>query len=123
MKNHLSDIYCELENYGQVYRRGSFFMPRGGGITIGRNVSVKLLGNTDADRYLLHHETGHLSQINDMGAAKFYLRTAKEYVIKPGFSASYYTPGTLEYGANYYSYQRLGYYYSHYYKDFRYTFP
>jgi hypothetical protein len=59
------------------------------GITLGRNVAVKLTGNLDYDRYLLQHETGHLSQINDMGAAKFYGRTAKEYIIKPGFSASY----------------------------------
>jgi hypothetical protein len=93
------------------------------GITLGRNVSVKLTGDLDYDRYLLQHETGHLSQINEMGATKFYLRTAKEYIIKPGFSASYHTPGTLEYGANYYSYQRLGYYYSNYYRGFRFTFP
>jgi hypothetical protein len=62
----------------------------------------------------MHHETGHLSQINEMGAAKFYGRTAKEYIrhsfSKEGFLSVYYTPGTLEYAANYYAYSNLGYF-------------
>ncbi len=115
------EIYCEVPDYGQVYRRGSFFMPKGSGITLGNNVAVRFTGDTDYDRYLLHHETGHLAQINEMGATRFYLRTAKEYVIKPGFSATYTTPGTLEYAAQHYTYQRLGYYYR--WNQLRYFFP
>jgi hypothetical protein len=113
--------YGTLEDFGQVYRRGSIFMRSGSGITLGRNVAVKLTGDFNYDRYLLNHETGHLSQINDMGMAKFYARTAKEYIIKPGFSATYTTPGTLEYAAEYYAYQRLGYYYR--WNQLRYSFP
>lgn len=114
--------YGTLEDLGQVYRRGSIFMPKSTGITLGRNAVVRLTGDLDYDRYLLQHETGHLSQINDMGMAKFYGRTAKEYIIKPGFKVTYYTPGTLEYDADYYSYKRLGYYYN-YWRVRRTTFP
>jgi hypothetical protein len=103
------EIYCELPDFGQVYRRGSIFMRAGDGITLGRNVAVKFTGDTDYDRFLLHHETGHLSQINAMGAARFYMRTAKEYLIPPGFYNTYTTPGTLEYAAEYYAYSKLGY--------------
>lgn len=56
-------------------------MKRSTGITLGRNVAVKFTGDTDYDRYLLHHETGHLSQINEMGATKFYSRTAKNIFV------------------------------------------
>jgi RHS repeat-associated protein len=115
-----SDIYCELENFGQVYRRGSIFMPKRSGITLGRNVAVRLTGDTDYDRYLLHHETGHLSQINEMGAAKFYGRTAREY-IKYGLGNVYNMPGTLEYATDYYAFLRLGYYYNA--SGIRYSFP
>ena len=114
------DTYCELENFGQVYRRGSLFTPRGAGITLGRNVVVKLTGNTDYDRYLLHHETGHLSQINDMGVFKFYSRTIREY-IKIGLNNVYGTSGTLENNAEWYSYQKLGYYYG--WRGISYSFP
>ena len=112
------EIYCDLENFGQVYRSGSIFTPRGAGVTLGRNVVVKLTGNTDYDRYLLHHETGHVAQIDKMGAFKFYTRTASEYAknytraFGMGILPVYQTPGTLEYAANYYAYGRLGYYYN-----------
>jgi hypothetical protein len=110
------EIYCEVPDYGQAYRRGSIFMGGGSGITLGRNVAVKFTGNTNSDRCLLHHETGHLSQINDMGATKFYGRTAREYVrhlfSKGGFYSVYTIPGTLEYATDYYAFQRLGYYYN-----------
>jgi hypothetical protein len=102
--------YGSLEDFGQVYRRGSIFMKKGSGITLGRNVSVQLTNNIEYDRYLLKHETGHLSQINETGNAKFYFRTAKEYMTN-GFYNSYKTPGTLEYEANFYAFQRLGYYF------------
>jgi len=110
------ELYCILEDYGQVYRRGSIFTPRGTGITLGRNVVTKLTGYTDYDRYLLHHETGHINQINEIGAFKFYTRTLSEYIkyysgpfgIAPVYSA----PGTLEFGANSYVYSNLGYYYN-----------
>ncbi len=115
-----SETYCELEDFGQVYRRGSIFTPRGAGVTLGRNVVTKLTGNTDYDRYLLHHETGHLSQINKMGAFRFYTRTAREY-LKYGLRYVYSTSGTLEYGAEYYAFRRLGYYYS--WMGLRFFFP
>lgn len=81
---------------------------------------AKLTGNLKYDKYLLQHETGHISQINDMGAARFYTRTAREYM-KYGLRNVYSTSGTLEYGAEYYSYQRLGYYYG--YRGISYSFP
>ena len=112
--------YGTFEDFGQVYRRGSIFMPKGSGITLGRNVAVRLTGNLDYDRYLMQHETGHLSQINDMGMAKFYGRTAKEY-LQYGLRNVYCTSGTLEYGAEYYAFQRLGYYYGCYGRSI--TFP
>lgn len=119
------EIYCDVPDYGQIYRRGSIFMRSGDGITLGRNVAVKFTGYTDYDRYLLHHETGHLSQINDMGAAKFYGRTIKEYArhlfSKGGFRSVYTTPNTLEYNAEFYTFQRLGYYYDA--NGIRYVFP
>ena len=102
--------YGLLEDYGQIYRRGSILFKSGSGITLGRNVSVKLTGDIEYDRYLLKHETGHLSQINKTGNAKFYYRTAKEYMTN-GFFNTYKTSGTLEYEANYYAFKRLGYYY------------
>ena len=52
--------YGLLEDYGQIYRRGSILFKSGSGITLGRNVSVKLTGDIEYDRYLLKHETGHL---------------------------------------------------------------
>ncbi|MBO7588752.1 MAG: RHS repeat-associated core domain-containing protein [Bacteroidaceae bacterium] len=102
--------YGTFEDFGQVYRRGSIFIKNGAGITLGRNVSVQLTGDIEYDRYLLKHETGHLSQINITGNGKFYYRTAKEYMTN-GFFNTYKTSGTLEYGANFYAFQRLGYYY------------
>ena len=112
--------YGTLEKFGQVYRRGSIFMPQGSGITLGRNVAVRLTGNLDYDRYLLQHETGHLSQINDMGMLKFYGRTSKEYM-QYGLRNVYCISGTLEYGAENYAFQRLGYYYGCYGRSI--TFP
>ncbi|MEY3417126.1 MAG: hypothetical protein RL060_1238, partial [Bacteroidota bacterium] len=101
------EIYCEFENFGQIYRRGSIFTPKGYGVTLGRNVVVKLTGDTDYDRFTLHHETGHIVDINKMGVLKFYGRTAYEY-IKYGRNETYTLPGTLEYSAEYYAYKKLG---------------
>ncbi|NJK97878.1 MAG: hypothetical protein HC905_25875 [Bacteroidales bacterium] len=112
------EIYCELEDFGQTYRRGSIFTPKGAGITLGRNVVTKLTGDTDYDRYILHHETGHLSQINRLGSFKFYSRTASEYAkhytkaFGLGIRPVYQTPGTLEFEANKYAFDKLGYYYN-----------
>jgi len=105
------EIYCDLEDYGQVYRSGSIFTPRGAGITLGRNVVVKLTGNTDYDRYLLHHETGHIIDINKMGAYGFYRRTLSEYR-QYSLKYVYDTPGTLEWSAESHAFQRLGYIYN-----------
>ncbi|MDL2215376.1 hypothetical protein LJC00_04225, partial [Dysgonomonas sp. OttesenSCG-928-M03] len=103
-----SEVYCDLPDYGQVYRRGSIFMPRGTGITLGNNVAVKLTGNTDYDRFLIHHETGHITQIAEMGAARFYRRTLSEYA-KYGLSNVYDSSSTLEYATDHYAFGKLGY--------------
>ena len=118
------NIYENLSDYGQIYRRGSIFMPRGSGITLGNNVSVKFTKDIDYNRYLLQHEIGHLFQINEMGLSKFYGTIAKEYIrhlfSKGGFYSVYTTPGTLDYAADQYAFNRLGYYFSN---GIRYTFP
>ena len=75
---------------------------------MGSNVVVKLTGNIDYDRYLIHHETGHSDQISKIGMARFYVRTLFEYA-KYGLGQVYGTAGTLEYAADYYAYCRLGY--------------
>jgi hypothetical protein len=112
--------YGTLEDFGQVYRSGSIFTAKGAGAAIGNNVVAKLTGNVRYDKYLLDHEVGHMSQINDMGITKFYVRTAKEYM-KYGLSKVYSTLDTLEYGAEYYSFEKLGYYYDN--MGIRYSFP
>ena len=112
--------YGTSKGYNIVYRSGSIFMQKSTGITLGNNISVKLTGNLDYDRYLLQHETGHISQINGYGTAKFYLRTAREY-LKYGLGNVYSEPGTLEYGADLYSFRHLGYYYNN--AGIRYSFP
>ena len=105
------DPNYKLEDFGQVHRRGSILPLKGtDGMVLGRNVVTKLTGDTDFDRWLLHHETGHLSQINEMGAFKFYSRWVSE-VAKHGLSNVYDIPGTIEFGANHYSFDKLGYYY------------
>lgn len=71
--------YGKLADYGQIYRRGSVFMARSSGITLGNEVSVKLTGYVDYDKYLLQHEIGHIVQIDELGILKFYSRTATEY--------------------------------------------
>ncbi|MDI9340018.1 MAG: hypothetical protein QM534_05540 [Sediminibacterium sp.] len=105
------EIYCELENYGQTYRKGSIFTPKGAGITLGKTVATRLTGNVDYDRFLIQHETGHLADINKLGGYNFYAQTIREYA-KFGFTDVYTTPGTLEYSAELYGYQKLGYYYT-----------
>ncbi|NDW17681.1 hypothetical protein D0T53_01965 [Dysgonomonas sp. 216] len=102
------EIYCELGDYGQVYRGGSVFMRKGEGITIGRNAVTKLTGDTDYDRYLIHHETEHIIQIQKKGFAPFYKRVLSEYK-KYGLSNVYNIGGTLDYAADYAVYNRLGY--------------
>lgn len=114
------EVYCELPDYGQVYRRGSIFFPTGTGITLGNNAVVKLTGNTDYDRYLIHHETGHSDQISKIGMVRFYVRTLFEYA-KYGLGNVYSTDGTLEYGAEHYAYQKIGYYFNR--TGISYTFP
>lgn len=113
--------YGELENFGQVYRKGPWGWPEGNGMTIGRNVIYKLYGDLDWDRSQLFHETGHISDINSMGWFKFYARTTKEYgrsMIKNGFLNwkvevygldKFGSILTLENRADYYSFQKLGY--------------
>jgi hypothetical protein len=55
-----------------------------------------------------------------MGFANFYGRTLSEYA-KYGLGLVYNIPGSLEFGAEYYSYQKLGYYYN--WSGIRYSFP
>ena len=57
---------------------------------------------------------------NDMGMLKFYGRTSKEYM-QYGLRNVYCISGTLEYGAENYAFQRLGYYYGCYGRSI--TFP
>ncbi len=108
-------IYCELEDMGQVYRRGSIFTAKGRGATIGRNLIIRQSGNVDRDRYLYQHETGHYKDMQLMGAYKFYARTAREYRIaykaygRMWALGVHNTYGTLENMADYYAYQNLGY--------------
>lgn len=107
--------YGKLADYGQIYRRGSIFMARSSGITLGNEISVKLTGYVDYDKYLLQHEIGHIVQINELGILKFYSRTASEYakhIFNGGWRSVYSTPGTLEFYANRYAFEQLGYYYN-----------
>lgn len=107
--------YGKLADYGQIYRRGSVFMARSSGITLGNEVSVKLTGYVDYDKYLLQHEIGHIVQIDELGILKFYSRTATEYtkhIFNGGWRSVYTTPGTLEFYADRYAFEQLGYYYN-----------
>ena len=107
--------YGKLADYGQIYRRGSVFMARSSGITLGNEVSVKLTGYVDYDKYLLQHEIGHIVQIDELDILKFYSRTATEYtkhIFNGGWRSVYTTPGTLEFYADRYAFEQLGYYYN-----------
>lgn len=103
-----SDIsYGEFDDYTPVYRRENFLWPKTTGMAVGRNLVTRLTGDgPDFDSYLQAHETGHLGQQTQMGFANFYGKILAEY-LKVGFIDSYDTPGTLEFGANMYSLNRV----------------
>ncbi len=112
--------YGTFGRFDPVYRRGTFITRAlagsGSGITIGRNlVTHQLSENTDDgesikyNHFLRAHEEGHYQQQIDMGFGAFYARTLYQYFFNPGFNTVYDTPGTLEYGADQYAKNILGY--------------
>jgi hypothetical protein len=117
--------YGNLKNYGQVYRKRLLFA-KGKGITLGRNVSLKLTENIKYNRYLIHHETAHLFQIDNMGTYSFYKRYLSElnkyYSSNWGMAKLYTTSGTLDYLADYRTFKKLGYYY-HQWGTIQYSWP
>jgi len=102
--------YGDFGAQNPVYRRGTFLYRKGDGITLGRNLVTRLTGNSDYNKFLRAHETGHFLQQRVLGFGKMYGLTARSYA-KYGQIYSYFKPGTLEFGANMYSMHRLGYYY------------
>jgi len=92
-----------------VYRTGTFisgfFAGEGSGITLGRNLLTHQYKNKSgyANQHLRAHETAHFIQQRIHGFGKFYGRTAKEYLINPGFKNVYGTRGTFEYQADQYA--------------------
>lgn len=103
-----------------AYRTGTFLthaLFNGGGVALGRNLVTNRLNATDIEdpadfnQFLQAHETGHWVQQIKMGFAKFYSQTMRDY-LKHGQYNAYSTKGALEYDANQYSLQRIGYYYN-----------
>jgi len=101
--------YGDFGNSSPVYRKGTFIFPKSTGITIGRNLVTRFLGEKDYDVYLTAHETGHYYQQSKMGFANFYGRIAREY-LGGNFISGYDTPGFLDFGANIYSLDKIGYF-------------
>jgi len=117
--------YGNFGHFKPVYRRGPIIVRRliaGSGVIIGRNLitnripsgkyegpftpagtSYKFKTAEEYNSFLRGHETGHFTQIHDMGFGDFYAEIFKLYFISPGFKKAYTTPGTLEWGANQYS--------------------
>jgi RHS repeat-associated protein len=109
--------YVPDEEYGEfsarnrpVYRRGNRMFPSMTGLTLGRQLITSLSSSNKYNRTLRAHETGHYYQQSKLGWGNFYARTLGEY-IKYGFNESYSTAGTLEFGAEIYSLNRIGYFY------------
>ena len=88
----------------------SFLYPKTTGISIGRNLVTRQTGYEKYDHYLRAHETGHYYQQSKLGFANFYSRTLREYN-KYGMGNTYETGGTLEFGAEIYALQTVGYFY------------
>ncbi len=106
--------YVPEKEYGDftskpVYRRGHFLWPKSTGISIGRNLITRLTGDSKYDAHLRAHELGHYYQQTKLGFANFYARTVGEYV-KYGMGKTYDTGGTLEFGAQRYSLNTVGYF-------------
>ncbi|MDD7304476.1 MAG: hypothetical protein SPF56_05950 [Bacteroidaceae bacterium] len=114
-----------IANEGQIFRYARRIMPKSAGITLGKNISVRLTDDVDYNRYLLQHEVGHRVQIREMGGIIFYTRILGEYIkhlfSDGGFYSVYNTEGTLEYLADKYSFERLGYYYKN--NTIKFQFP
>ncbi|WP_430409561.1 RHS repeat-associated core domain-containing protein [Kordia sp.] len=107
--------YGDFGKHKPVYRKGTFitraFAGRGSGVALGRNlITNEIKGDEDYNNYLRAHETGHYAQQREMGVFKFYTQTISEY-LKFGMNNVYGTPNTLEYNADRYALQQVGYYY------------
>jgi RHS repeat-associated protein len=111
--------YGDFGRGGPVYRRGHFLYPKETGISIGRNLVTRQTGYEKYDHYLRAHETGHYYQQSKLGFANFYSRTLREYN-KYGMGNTYETGGTLEFGAEVYALQTVGYFKSSYYRTYIY---
>lgn len=113
--------YVPEKEYGDfgrskpVYRRGYFLWPKRTGISIGRNLVTRLMGDSKFDNHLRAHEAGHYFKQSKLGFAKFYARTLGEYA-KHRMRHTYDTVGTLEFGAQIYSLNKVGYFWSHRYR-------
>jgi hypothetical protein len=115
--------YGNFGKYPPIYRKGTFITNAlfgGGGVAIGRNLVTNELKKphgiieniNEFNHSLRAHETGHYDQMIEMGFGNFYARTIKEY--SRGHLDTYFTPGTLEYGADRYALRQLGYFYDIY---------
>lgn len=132
----------EFREPGVAYRAGHFLWKQSTGISLGKNAVTKKLkvqkeGEYREDRYsqataddyndyLRGHESGHFHQQQRMGFANFYGRIIVEYIAdygkklgrwlsgkkNTGIPDMYDTPGTLEFGAETYALDKLGYFYS-----------
>ena len=118
--------FGDFGRYAPVYRKGTFItraiFKEGTGVALGRNLVTHLakpggyIDNAgynidDFNRYLQAHETGHYAQQIRMGFGGMYQKTLNDYSTY-GLRNVYGTPGTLEYLADRYSLNRIGYYYN-----------
>jgi hypothetical protein len=108
------DIYCEIEDFGQIHRTGLLLRA----ITVGNNaVGLESRGKYSFDqiREIRHHEGYHVGQINELGVFGFYSRIASQYIgaliswMDP--MAVYHQRGTLENVTRKYTFDRLKYFF------------
>ena len=120
-----AEKFGDFGRYNPVYRKGTFLtrsiFGEGSGVTLGRNLVTHLakpggyvasfgIDIDDFNRYLQAHETGHYFQEINLGFGRMYMKTLQDY-FKYGLRSVYGTAGTLEYAADRYSLNRIGYYY------------
>ncbi|MDR7131627.1 RHS repeat-associated protein [Algoriphagus sp. 4150] len=92
------------EKHAPVFRSGGLLtlhLQKGEGITLGRNLIVKEIGNLVVDAPLRIHEYTHFLQQRELGFGNFYARILGEYY-QAGLGdgkwyGTYDTPGHLEY--------------------------
>ena len=115
--------YGDFGEFEPVYRRGNIItrhLMQGSGIALGRNLITNQFNSKTAEKwridgadyndFLRAHETAHFAQQRELGFGGFYGRTLSEY-LKFGMRNVYNTPETLEFHANRFAFNRLGYYY------------